>query len=198
MVDTLRAADARIDERAGPVPLDAGHDVAQRLIQGSMSVAVPEEAFQALLARANSADDTDDAPPIRWAHNITQRARDHQLAAEERLYQKAAWADFFRDYDVLLCPVTPTSAIPHDQDPDVDARTIVVNGSRRPYGEPFAWLQAVGVVHLPVAVAPVGVTTAGLPVGIQIVAPHLEDRTAIDVAARMAEVIGGFRSPPGY
>jgi amidase len=73
-----------------------------------------------------------------------------------------------------------------------------VNGVSRPYGDQFAWLQAVGVVHLPVTLAPAGLTTAGLPVGVQIVAPHLEDRTAIDVGARIAEVIGGFQAPPGF
>jgi amidase len=111
---------------------------------------------------------------------------------------KAAWAEFFRDYDIFLCPVTPTAAILHDQNPDVDARVISVNGVSRPYGDQFAWLQSIGVVHLPAVVAPVGLTSTGLPAGIQIVAPHLEDRTAIDVAARIAEVVGGFQSPPGY
>jgi amidase len=73
-----------------------------------------------------------------------------------------------------------------------------VNGVARSYGDQFSWLQAIGVAHLPVVVAPVGLTAAGLPVGIQIVAPHLEDRTAIDVAARITEVVGGFQAPPGY
>ncbi|HEX5498692.1 MAG TPA: amidase family protein, partial [Thermomicrobiales bacterium] len=158
---------------------------------------LPEVAFRSLIERAAAATD-DDSPPARWARNITQRARDLQLAGERRLQLKAAWADFFRRYDALLCPVTPTAAIPHDQNPDVDARTIVVNGAARPYGDQFAWLQAVGVVHLPVVTAPVGLTATGLPVGIQIVAPHLEDRTAIDLAARLADVAGGFQAPPGF
>jgi len=33
---------------------------------------------------------------------------------------------------------------------------------------------------------------------VQIVGPYLEDRTPIDVARRLAEVIGGFQPPPGY
>jgi len=51
---------------------------------------------------------------------------------------------------------------------------------------------------LPGTVAPVGRTRSGLPVGIQIVGPYLEDRTPLDVAKRMAEVIGGYERPPGY
>jgi hypothetical protein len=33
---------------------------------------------------------------------------------------------------------------------------------------------------------------------VQIVAPYLEDRTAIDVACRAADVVGGFVAPPGF
>ena len=174
------------------------HDVAQRLIQGAMSGWLPDEMFQGLLARAAAAPAADQSPPVRWARNITQRARDYTQVQEHRLRLKAAWAEFFRGHDVLLCPVMPAPAIPHDHTPDVDARTIVVNGVTRSYGDQFSWLQAIGVVHLPVVVAPIGLTAAGLPVGIQIVAPHLEDRTAIDVARRLAEVCGGFQAPPGY
>ncbi|HEX5165428.1 MAG TPA: amidase [Thermomicrobiales bacterium] len=198
LVDELRRAGARISEVPPPVPLADAHDVAQRLIQGAMSRWLPGDAFESLLARAAAAPAGDDTPPLRWARNITQRVRDHQLAAERRLQMKAAWAAFFRDFDVFLCPVTPTAAIHHDQNPDVDARVIVVNGVPRPYGDQFAWLQSIGVVHLPAAVAPVGLTSTGLPTGIQIVAPNLEDRTAIDIAQRIASVMGGFRAPPGF
>ena len=38
-------------------------------------------------------------------------------------------------------------------------------------------------------------TNAGLPVGIQIVAPMWEDATSIECADRLAEVIGGFTPP---
>jgi amidase len=197
LVADLRHAGATIVDHATPPPLAEGHDIAQRLIQGAMSGWVPEDQFQILLDRATIASADDDSPPVRWARNITQRARDYTQMQQRRLLLKEAWANFFRDYDVLLCPVMPTPAIPHDHNPDVDARTIVVNGKTRAYGDQFSWLQAIGVAHLPVVVAPIG-QTAGLPVGIQIVAPHLEDRTAIDVARRIAEVTGGFQAPPGY
>ena len=51
---------------------------------------------------------------------------------------------------------------------------------------------------LPATVAPVGFTSSGLPVGIQIVGPYLEDATPIEFAARLTEVIGGFQPPKGY
>jgi amidase len=71
-----------------------------------------------------------------------------------------------------------------------------VNGQPRPYTDLGVWAGLAGVAYLPAAVAPVGFTGAGLPVGVQIVAPYLEDRTAIDVARHVESVLGGFRPPP--
>ena len=51
-------------------------------------------------------------------------------------------------------------------------------------------------VLLPATVPPVGRTAAGLPVGIQVVAPFLHDRTALAFARRITEVIGGYEVPP--
>jgi amidase len=41
-------------------------------------------------------------------------------------------------------------------------------------------------------------TAAGLPVGIQIMAPMWEDETSIEFAALLSELTGGFSAPPGF
>ena len=46
--------------------------------------------------------------------------------------------------------------------------------------------------------APVGRTAQGLPVGLQVLGPYLEDATPIDFADRMSTVVGGFVPPPGF
>jgi amidase len=107
----------------------------------------------------------------------------------------ARWAEVFRDHDVVLCPVTPSAAFVHDHSA-VDARTVLVSGRPLPYADQFAWLQAIGVAHLPAVVAPVGRTRSGLPVGIQIVGPLLEDRTPIDFGRHLGPLLGGFVAPP--
>jgi amidase len=198
VVDTLVSAGVAVDESARPPSLAEGHDVAQRLIQGSMSHALPSDEFERLREIAATRPPDDDAPATRWARNITQLARELNLVIERRARLSMAWAEFFRRYDVLLCPVMLTPAFLHDHSPDVDARTIDVDGTPRPYSDQFAWLQAIGVAQLPVVTAPIGRTPSGLPVGIQVVAPYLEDRTAIDFARRMAEVVGGYVAPPGF
>jgi amidase len=53
------------------------------------------------------------------------------------------------------------------------------------------------VAYLPATAVPVGRTSAGLPVGVQVVGPYLEDRTTLAAARCIEEVLGGFVVPPG-
>ena len=135
---------------------------------------------------------------VRHARNVTVRSRDLSIALEARAQLAARCATFFTEYDVLLCPITPTTAIPHDHQPDVDARRIIVNGMSRPYGDQIPWASLPGVCGLPAVVLPAGLARDGLPVGLQVIGPFLADRTVIDVAGYIGELVGGFVSPPGY
>jgi amidase len=129
---------------------------------------------------------------VRWARDLTVRARTMLFAHDRRLALIARWAEFFRDHDALICPITPTTAVPHDQAPG--ERVITVNGGQRDYWDQVIWTQAISAAHLPVAAVPIGLAD-GLPVGVQVVGPYLEDRTVIDLAGRIAEVVGGFVPP---
>ena len=79
-----------------------------------------------------------------------------------------------------------------------DARVIPTSQGPRPYLDYRFWLGASSLTGLPATSAFAGIASDGLPVGIQVLGPYLEDGTSIDVAARMADVIGGFRAPPGF
>ena len=76
-------------------------------------------------------------------------------------------------------------------------RLIRSNGGSRPYTDMMGWTALATLTHLPATVVPVGRTAAGLPVGVQIVGPHLEDRTTLAVARQVEELLGGFTPPPG-
>ncbi len=112
---------------------------------------------------------------------------------EERQQQRAQWQAFFRSYDVVLTPVSPVAAIVHDHS---DSRTITVNGATRPYQDQSIWTGLAGGVYLPAAAVPVGLTRGGLPVAMQVIAPYLEDRTAVDIARHLERTLGGFQAPP--
>lgn len=192
-VEELRRAGARLDEQARPVDLaEAGH-LYEALFEAAVSVALPDPAFTATAAAAAAPGD---GPAVVRARAATASHRDWLRLHEQRLRLGVRWAEFFRSFDVLLCPVTPAVATPHDHSDDVAERTITVDGRERSAQDLSVWPGLAGGPHLPAAVVPVGRTREGLPVGMQVVAPYLEDRTAVDVARRIAVVLGGLERPP--
>ncbi|HKA52991.1 MAG TPA: amidase [Candidatus Binatia bacterium] len=198
-VETLRRAGAQVNEEARPAFQFADALRAYwRLLWAATSPGLPPDQFQNFVEMAGQLPQNDDSDLARFAHAATQRHRDWLSANEARAHYRVRWAEFFKDYDVLLCPITTTAAIPHDHSEPMLARTIRVNGQPRSYLDQIAWAGVIGMAYLPATIAPVGRTSEGLPVGIQIVGPYLEDRTPIDFARRLAEVVGGFAVPPGY
>jgi amidase len=127
----------------------------------------------------------------------TMRHRDWLAADERRQRLRARMTEFFREVDALLMPVAVVPAIPHDHsEPFIDRRIAHVGGSRS-YLDLFGWVGLATVAYLPATVVPVGRTAHGLPVGLQIVGPYLEDRTTLAVARCIEELLGGFVAPPG-
>jgi amidase len=55
----------------------------------------------------------------------------------------------------------------------------------------------VTVANLPATAIPTGRLIDGLPMGIQAVAPYLEDRTSLRFAALVEQELGGFVAAPG-
>ena len=198
VVAALRRAGARVDEDARPgIALADAYGTYMRLLWPIMAAALPPEQREQLDGLA--ARLAPESELGRFARFATARHRDWLQASETRAQYRARWAEFFRDHDALLCPVTPVPALVHDQSEPLIARTIRVNGATRPYLDVIVWNGAIGnLCYLPATVAPAGRTRGGLPVGIQIVGPYLEDRTTIDVARLMAEVMGGLEIPPAF
>ena len=124
--------------------------------------------------------------------------RDWLAANEARHQMRWRWAEFFRDYDVLLCPAAASAAFPHDHEGERHERTILVNGRRVPTTDQLFWAGYSGVAFLPSTVAPAGFSRAGLPIGVQIVGPQYGDRTCIELARLLEREFQGFVPPPGY
>jgi amidase len=105
------------------------------------------------------------------------------------------------DYDVLLCPITPTVAFPHDiARTDLAAqfdRSIVVDGRSVPYMDNLMWPGLVTVANLPATAIPTRHLVGGLPAGVQVVGPYLGDRTTLKFAQLLERELGGFVPPPG-
>jgi amidase len=197
--EALGAAGAAIDWAARPgFSFAQSTEIYLQLLHSVISAGYPA-ALRARFAEAKSGLDPEDKS--HRALQIRGSAMSHTewLQLNERRAQlRAHWRDFFRDYDVVLAPVFIRPAFPHDHQPDFHKRRLEVNGVERDYMDALLWAGPAVVSYLPASAAPVGLTTAGLPVGIQIIGPYLEDRTTIAVAGMIESLLGGFRAPPGY
>lgn len=198
-VGALERAGARVERRPGPVALEASDRLYRQLLMGALSPGLADEEVAGIDAGLAQFPPTADDLSARHLRGFVQRHRDWLRADEERWQMRRRWASFFRDYDVLVCPVLSLPAIPHDQSPDMDARVIEVNGLTRPYWDLVSWVGIANLLGLPAASVPIGRTRGdGLPVGLQIIGPYLEDRTVIELAGHLAEHVPGFEPPPSF
>jgi amidase len=133
-----------------------------------------------------------------WAAAHTAPIKQIRAMDGRRRAARAIWGNYFRTHDAFLVPTAIVPAFPHDHSPDSFARVLATPAGPRPYLDMLFWISFASLAGLPATTAPVGLTRGGLPVGIQIVGPYLEDATPIDVAGRLTEVIGGFQPPPGF
>nr|AAG30199.1 enantiomer selective amidase [Streptomyces sp. R1128] len=195
-VDALKGTG--VARLADVTPVDrATHDrLYERLLQGAVSLGLPAPVYAANQAAAAALAPDDDSPRASFLRAATLSHRDWLAADEEREHQRARWAEVFDEFDVVLSPVAPVVATPHDQRPDLSARRITVNGAQRPYWDIIRWTSPATAAGLPAASVPVGVARSGLPVGLQVVGPHLHDRTVTWFARRVSELLGGFQAPP--
>jgi len=95
-------------------------------------------------------------------------------------------------------PTSFVAAFPHDHSEPQVARRLVTSGGPRPYLDLLFWNAFAALAGLPSTAAPICQTEQGLPVGVQVLGPYLEDATPIDFADRMATLIGGFVPPPDF
>lgn len=146
----------------------------------------------------DAADPDDKDYAILQARGIRLLHKDWLEWDEQRTQLAAKWQSYFEHYDVLLCPVTPSPAMPHMQDANAYARPFEVAGEKRGYMENIVWPGVATTCNLPATSVPLGRHSTGLPIGMQIVGPAFEDKTPIGVA-RLLEADGyGFVAPTDF
>ena len=171
--DRLEDLGARVDRQSDLLPdLTEAHGVYGAILNTAMTRGQPG-------ARSPSAHD--------WMGLL-----DAQLAV------RRLWARLFEGFDVVLAPTLGTLAFAHDDSPDMYARTLMLNGEKTSYFGQIAWSGVATLAHLPATAAPMGLSKGGLPMGVQIIGPYLEDRTTIAFAGLLEREFGGFVKPPGY
>ncbi|MCX2982784.1 amidase [Halieaceae bacterium IMCC14734] len=196
---TLADAGAQVDLEARPqFDVEEQHSNYAMLLSAVMGAGMPEAVFEGASAAVAAADPDDRSLLMQQMRGIAQSHREWLRQNEKRQHYRAQWAQFFQSYDVLLCPCASVTAFPHDHNPDLYQRQLQVNGKAVPYLNILGWAGLTLNSYLPVTAAPVGVSSEGLPIGMQIVGPYLEDRTPLAVAGMLQQLHRGFVAPPGY
>jgi amidase len=198
-VDAIVRGGASVDDAARPgIGDEEHHGLFMLLLRAATASRMRDEDFsrEQEIAATLSEDDMSDRAAVARGATLLHRAWGN--ANETRTKLRYTWHEFFKRFDVLLTPVAATAAFPHDRNPNRDERTVAVNGKSVPYAEQLFFAGLASLSYLPATAAPIGLTGAGLPVGLQIIGPEGEDSTTIEFARLLAAEIGGFVPPPAY
>ncbi len=158
---------------------------------------LPDPIYRELQARAAALTPDDMGPDaMNTRANVMSH---HDWVATDRMRRGIAhqWRQFFAEWDVVLCPVTPTVAFPHDNR-EPDARRISIDGEEFHYWLQSMWAGPATLTGQPSTAMPIGLSDEGLPIGMQIVGPYLEDHTTIGFADLVEREFGGFVAPRAY
>jgi amidase len=197
VVATLRRAGARVQE-ATPEGFDARqhHSLYLSLLNAVTGSRVDAQERRTKIERLRRADDEFTDAKIR---GLEASAADYLGWHGQRERLRAAYRAFFRDWDLVLAPITLVPAFPHyPLESPTEERRIEVDGQEIAYGLQVVYPGVATLPGHPATAFPTGFTQAGLPIGLQAIGPYLEDRTPMRFASLLGQEIGGYERPPGY
>ncbi|KRF07443.1 amidase [Nocardioides sp. Soil777] len=181
-----------VDDRVAAVVEEAGRTIAHQGAQVSGAhpdLSLADDTFRTLRAWHLQAKlgpllaDHPDGFKQSLADNIRLGAGLTGADVARAYTQRTALAEtmrlFFQQYDVLVLPVSQVPPFPADQEFPTE-----ING--RPMETYLDWMRSayfISVTGCPAISLPAGHTPEGLPVGIQVVAPHGADRRLLEIAS---------------
>jgi amidase len=194
--DGLRKTGCKVAVTSPMLPdLDRIGRTYTQLFMAFVGADFPADTYQSQRIAAAALQPTDlSLPDLRLRGSVLSHA---EWIKQDRVRAGLAheWRQFFHAWDVLLCPVMPTPAFAHDHS-DINTRQISIDGKPVPYTDQSMWPSIATLTGLPATVMPIGHSDEGLPIGVQIIGPYLEDRTTIAFAELAEREFGGFVAPP--
>jgi amidase len=168
-----------------------------RLLRGATSPRLSSDSFveaQRLNAALSPGDHGLQAERMR---GTVMSHRDWLAADAARLQLQEQWRALFLEWDVVIYPAAAVPAFPHDHSEPIEARHLDIDGKAYPYYDAcFIWADPATTCGLPATAVPIDRSPSGLPIGVQVIGPYLEDRTTIAFARLLEREFGGFLPPP--
>jgi amidase len=167
-----------------------------RLLMSSLSATLPAEVYEAMRTQAATIAVDDHSLASERLRGSVMSHRDWLISDGARARLRQRWRELFAEFDVVLCPVTPTTAFLRDQSPDQWRRTITIDSGTYNYGDQLVWAGIATAPGLPSTAIPIGRSAEGLPIGVQVLGPMYEDLTSLRFAELVEARFGGFDAPP--
>lgn len=199
LADNLAKAGVSIVRESPLLPdLAAASRLYMRMLLSFLAASFAPDVYAAHQAAAAQLAPNDMSLAAERLRGVTLSHRDWVLCDGGRTRLRAQWRDLFKKFDAVICPVMPTPAFPHDHLPDQEQRRILIDGKPHPYVDQLVWPGVATLPGLPATAIPVAQSKDGLPIGVQIVGPWLEDHTPLKLAALIEREFGGFAPPPQF
>jgi amidase len=186
--------------RASPLLPDfaASTRLYMRMLMSFLGAVYAPESYAAAAAAAAKLAPDDISLAAERLRGIAFSHRDWVMADGARARLRAQWRELFKSFDAVICPVMPTPAYLHDHSAEQEKRRIDIDGTDYVYSDQLAWAGIAMLPGLPATAIPIGLSPDGLPIGVQIVGPYLEDRTPLKLAELIEREFGGFVPPPMF
>jgi amidase len=201
--DDLRRLGVTVDENARPeIDTVASDDLYVMMLFSTVSAGMSEQVLAQTEQVAAQMKAEPGSYPARIARAVRLNHHEFLVLQEAQQQLCQTWRRFFQDYDLILCPIMPTVAFPHDHSGGGPghiaqySRTTLVDGRPVPYLNGLQWPGLATVANLPATAIPTGRQIGGLPMGLQAVGPYLEDRTPLRFASLAEQALGGYTPPP--
>jgi amidase len=202
-IDKLAANLARAGvkvERSSPLLPDFADSsrLYMRMLMSFLAASFPPDIYAGAQNAAAMLPPSDRSLGSERLRGMVLSHRDWVMDNGARARLRAQWRKLFESFDAVICPIMPTPAYPHDHSPEQESRRIAIDGKDHIYPDQLSWPGIATLPGLPSTAIPTGFAPDGLPVGVQIVGPWLEDRTPLKLAELIEREFGGFVPPPMF
>jgi amidase len=208
--DVVRTAIARLAERIARLGARVAHSstllpnltdsagLYMKLLAAAKSTSVPVDRYARVEGQAASMTSADRSLQAERTRGTIMSHRDWLVCDAKRRGLQQQWRSLFREWDIVVYPSAAVPAFAHDHSEPIEARHLDINGRAYPYLDVcFTWADPASTFGLPATAVPIDHSSEGLPIGVQIIGPYLEDLTTINFARLLEQEFGGFVRPPG-
>jgi amidase len=199
LAERIASSGAKVARSSALLPDLAGSArLYMKLLAAAKSPRLSPDRYASAESQAASVTSADQSLEAERMRGTIMSHREWLICDTQRSRLEQQWRSLFREWDVVVYPSAGIPAFRHDHSEPIEARHLDVDGQAYPFLDAcFTWADPASTCGLPATAVPIDRTPEGLPIGVQIIGPYLEDVTTITFASLLEREFGGFVRPPG-